>query len=230
MSARRRNPSVPAPAVMPVDRASWFSQLNLSNFVNAYYEYRDLQACGTGRRLLIVGSGQGLDTVVLRWRGYEVTRLDIDETFEPEVVGSVHDMHMFQPGAFDAVIASHVLEHFAEAYLDDALREIARVGRYALSTCRSPAAMGCCDSWRGSTIWTCGSSGTPSITSAGPTGRRRLLRAAALLGARPAWVPRTDMRQRLSAHFEILSAYRNFDWLPSYNFVLRSRAAQGRGR
>jgi len=48
------------------------------------------------------------------------------------VVGSVHDMSMFPSGAFDAVIASHVLEHFPEAYLNDALREIARVGRFAL--------------------------------------------------------------------------------------------------
>jgi hypothetical protein len=45
------------------------------------------------------------------------------------------------------------------------------------------------------------------------------------LGRRGFRVP--DMRQRLSAHFDILSAYRNFDWLPSYNFVLRSRATQG---
>ena len=104
--------------------------------MNAYYEYRDLQACGTGRRLLIVGSGQGLDTVVLRWRGYEVTRLDIDETFEPEVVGSVHDMHMFQAGAFDAVIASHVLEHFAEAYWTMRCARLRASAATRSSTCR----------------------------------------------------------------------------------------------
>src|SRR5687767_10454489 len=112
----KTNAQIPAPTVMPVDRAEWSQQLNLSNFVNTYYQYRDLQSCGAGRKVLIIGSGQGLDTVVLRWRGYEVTRLDIDETFQPEVVGSVHDMSMFGDQAFDAVIASHVLEHFAEVY------------------------------------------------------------------------------------------------------------------
>ena len=101
----------PAPAVMPVDREAWRNQLHLSNFVNAYYHYRDLQRFPTCRRVLIVGPGQGLQTEVLKWRGYEVTTLDIDETFKPDEVGSVSDMNMFRDGAFDAAVASHVLEH-----------------------------------------------------------------------------------------------------------------------
>jgi hypothetical protein len=32
-----------------------------------------------------------------------------------------------------------------------------------------------------------------------------------------------DVRKRLLRHFDILSAYRNQDWTPSYNFVLRAR-------
>lgn len=36
---------------------------------------------------------------------------------------------------------------------------------------------------------------------------------------------RRDIRARLRPHFEIISDYRNYDWLPSYNFVLRSRHA-----
>ncbi len=220
----RGRPRVPAPTVMPVDRTEWLRQLDLSNFVNAYYEYRDLQSCGAGRKLLIVGSGQGLDTAVLRWRGYEVTRLDIDETFQPEVVGSVHDMSMFQSHAFDAVIASHVLEHFAEAYLEDALHEIARVGRHAL-------------------IY---------LPVAGRHGSLRFVAGVRNLEAHLAWdvfnylhkpdgqspafcarqhfwelgrrgFRLRDIRRRLQRHFEIVSDYRNYDWLPSYNFVLRSR-------
>jgi hypothetical protein len=32
-----------------------------------------------------------------------------------------------------------------------------------------------------------------------------------------------DMVCRMSAHFDVLSVYRNKDWLPSQNFVLRSK-------
>src|SRR5689334_241449 len=107
----------PAPAVMPVDREAWKRELHRSNFVNAYYEYRDLQRCPGARRVLIVGPGQGLDTLVLKWRGYDVTTFDIDQTFAPDHIGSVHEMPMFADAAFDVVIASHVLEHLAVAYL-----------------------------------------------------------------------------------------------------------------
>src|ERR671910_579671 len=107
MSAQR----VPQPAVMPVDRERWLQHLDLSNFVNAYYQYRDLQRLENCQSVLIVGPGQGLATEVLKWRGYRVTTLDIDHTFKPDVVGSVHDMPMFDDLGFDAVIASHVLEH-----------------------------------------------------------------------------------------------------------------------
>jgi hypothetical protein len=34
-----------------------------------------------------------------------------------------------------------------------------------------------------------------------------------------------DLCRRFSAHFEIIKHYRNRDWLPSYNFVLKSRKA-----
>ena len=219
---------IPAPTVMPLDRAEWSSQLNLSNFINTYYQYRDLQSCGGGRRLLIVGSGQGLDTAVLRWRGYEVTRLDIDETFQPEVIGSVHDMHMFSDGAFDVVIASHVLEHFAAAYLDDALREIARVGRHALIYLPVAGRHGMLKfvvglrNLEASLVWDIYSylhkpdGRTPAFCS-----RQHFWE----LGRRGYRL--RDIRARLRGHFEIISDYRNRDWLPSYNFVLRSKFTPG---
>src|SRR5437773_2896392 len=95
-----KHPSVPGPAPMPVDRERWFGELDLSNFINSYYEFRDLQSCGNCKTLLIVGPGQGLGTLVLKWRGYQVTTLDIDETFKPDFIGSVHDLSMFVDGQF----------------------------------------------------------------------------------------------------------------------------------
>jgi hypothetical protein len=98
------NKNIPVSSVMPVDRATWMGQLYLSNFINTYYQYRDLQLCGGAKKLLIIGPGQGLDTQVLKWRKYEVTTFDIDKTFNPDVIGSVHDLSMFKDGSFDVVI------------------------------------------------------------------------------------------------------------------------------
>jgi len=122
----------PTPSPMPVDRKEWARQLNLSNFVNSYYQYRDLQSLGDCRKILIIGPGQGLDTEILKWRGYEVKTFDIDETFHPDFIGSVHDLSRFADMQFDAIIASHVLEHLPVAFLDAALKEMSRVGRHAL--------------------------------------------------------------------------------------------------
>ncbi len=74
-------------------------QLNLSNFVNAYYEYRDLQSCGAGRKLLIVGSGQDSTRSCPR----SVSLLALQERVPAS--GAIHisdcadDLHLvFEPG------------------------------------------------------------------------------------------------------------------------------------
>jgi hypothetical protein len=218
------NESVPAPTVMPVDREQWAKQLNLSNFVNSYYQYRDLQTLSGIRRILVVGPGQGLDTQVFRWRGYEVTTLDIDDTFHPDVTASVHDMHMFEDGQFDVVIASHVIEHQAEPYLDSSLAEIARVGRYALIYL--PVA--------GRHFQIRFMPGVLSVDKSilfdvfnwfhkpdGVTARYCEKQHFWEIGMR-GWKVK-DVLRRFDSQFHVLSVYRNVDWTPSQNFVLCSK-------
>lgn len=217
------------PDVMPIDREEWRRQLNLSNFINTYYQYRDLQALAGVKRVLIVGPGQGLEKEVLKWRGYDIVTLDIDETFEPDVIGSVHDLSMFSSGAFDAVIASHVLEHLPIRYLDTALSELARVASYAviyLPVTGRPAQLRIKPGFLG-IDWSlvfdffnyfvrpqaerprfCGGQHYWEVGRYGFTHRKVV--------------------ERLSVSFEVLSAYRNRDWLPSMNYVLRSRAQNSR--
>jgi hypothetical protein len=216
--------SVPQPAVMPVDRERWRQQLDLSNFVNAYYQYRDLQRFDRCHRVLIVGPGQGLQTAVLEWRGYEVTTLDIDETFEPDIVGSVHEMNMFADAQFDAAIASHVLEHLPVPYLDGALAELARVARQALVYL--PVA--------GRHVQARFQPGFKGIDVSLVVDVFNYLHRPS--GIDPKYCQRQhywevgmrgfrvrDLKARMSRFFEVAEVYRNRDWNPSLNFVLRSR-------
>jgi hypothetical protein len=209
---------------MPLDRELWFKQLSLCNFVNAYYQYRDLQTCGDCKSVLIVGPGQGLEKVVLSWRGYEITTLDIDSTFQPDYLGSVHDMSMFADGRFDAVIASHVLEHMAEPYFNLALKEIARVGRHALIYL--PV--------HGRHFHMRFMPGVKGIDLSlvldvfnyleKPDGRsprytcNQHFWEIGLRGFRT-----RNIISRMREYFEVISVYRNYDWISSQNFVLKSK-------
>jgi methyltransferase family protein len=214
----------PEPAVMPVDRELWFRHLDLSNFVNAYYQFRDVSRFDNCRRVLIVGPGQGLQTEVLKWRGFDVTTLDIDETFKPDVVGSVHDMSLFKDGEFDAVIASHVLEHLAVTYLDPALSELSRVATHALIYL--PVA--------GRHVQARFQPGFKGIDLSLVVDVFNYLHRPSgvepkYCGGQHFWEVGMrgfrvrDVTRRMASCFDVLDVYRNRDWNPSVNFVLRSR-------
>lgn len=215
--------TVAVPAVMPLDREAWYGQLHRSNFVNSFYQYRDVERCG-GRRLLVVGPGQGLDTAIFRWKGYDVTTFDIDDTFGPDVLGSVHDMPMFRDKQFDVVIASHVLEHLPIAYLDAAIGELARVSRHAIVYLPVAGKHGQLRFSLGvrrvefAFIW--------DLFNFFEKPDGDVLRYCEgqhywEVGRRGFRV--RDLKRRFSPRFEVIDAYRNQDWLPSFNFVLRAR-------
>jgi hypothetical protein len=217
------NTSQPEPTVMPVDREEWLKQLGLANFVNSYYQYRDLRTLEGVERVLIVGPGQGLDREILRWRGYEVVTFDIDATFAPDEIGSVHDLSRFRNGEFDAIIASHVLEHVPIRLLDRSLSEIARVARYALIYLPilgrpvrlrfQPHVLGLDWSF---------------VFDIRNPFRLPNADRPVFCGGQHYWeigvrgFKKFQVNRRLSQNFRILSCYRNMDWLHSMNYVLRS--------
>ncbi len=216
----------PSPGPMPVDAEQWRSDINLSLFVNTYYQYRDLQRLGlSGKRILVVGSGQGLDALVYRWKGYDVTTFDIDNAFEPDVIGSVHDLSQFDNRSFDAVVASHVLEHLPEPFLDKALAEIARVGSAALvylPVHGRHLQIRFIPGFKGVDLSFVLDMFNYLESPSGVTPQYMEGQHYWEVGMRGFRVK--DLRRRFQQHFEILSCYRNKDWLPSQNFVLLSKS------
>lgn len=132
MSDKAKNIKSDLPGKMPVDMDVWLSSLGISSFINAYYQYRDLEKLPKKKSVLIVGPGQGLAVAILKWRGYNVTTIDVDQSVQPDLICSVHDMGIFKDKQFDVVIVSHVLEHLPPKLLPNALSEIRRVGEYSI--------------------------------------------------------------------------------------------------
>ena len=199
------------------------SELHPSNFVNTYYQYRDLQLCGDVKKILIIGPGQGLDTQVLKQRKFEVTTFDIDKTFNPNVIGSVHELSMFKDGSFDVVIASHVLEHLAVPYLDGCLSGLARVARYCLIYL--PVAgrhfqLRLKMDLKGIDLSFIVDLFNYFHRPDGCTPRYCAGQHYWEIGMRGFRV--NDLFHRFEKHFEVIKHYRNHDWNPSYNFVLKA--------
>ncbi len=222
MDLDRKN--IPLPKVMPVDRKTWLHILSNSNFQNAAAEYSDILSLPDISTVLVIGPGQGLDVAILRWRDYVITTFDIDQTFSPDYVGSVHDLSQFSDKQFDLVIASHVLEHLPVMYLNKSLRELARVARYALVFLplagrhfqfRLKADV------KGFDYSIFFSLYNFIEKPDGVTPRYCAGQHFWEIGYRG--FRKKDLIVRLETSFKIIRHYRNINWNPSYNFVLESK-------
>lgn len=219
-----KNNNIPKPTKMPDNATIREGKLNLVNFINSYYVYRDMENLGNVKSILIIGPGQGLDTAILKWKGYEVTTLDIDDAFLPDIIGSVHDLNMFKNTQFDVVIASHVLEHLAVAYLDKSLEELSRVAKYAIVYLPVHGRH-----FQGRLKMDIKGIDLSCIFDLfnyfhkpdGVTPRYCQGQHFWEIGMRGFRVK--DLKNRFSQYFEVINDYRNKDWVPSYNFVMRSR-------
>lgn len=70
-------------------------------------------------KLLNIGAGWSKHPP--EYRQWEVVTLDIDPSVNPDIVLDARDLTTLDAGQFDAVYASHVLEHFSEADVDRVL-------------------------------------------------------------------------------------------------------------
>jgi len=212
------------PTVMPVDREHWKRELGLSNFLNAYAIFRDISTLPDCRKILNIGPGQGLDVEVMKWRGYEVTTIDIDPVFSPDVVGSVNDMKMFENKQFDIVIASHVLEHLPPKYLDSAISEISRTGRYALIYLPCSGIflkLSIETNFRGLKATIIAS--IARIFSKPDKQRPKYMEGQHYWEVGVKGFTKIDLLERFREHFSVRKAYRNKLWPQSMNYVLKSK-------
>lgn len=69
--------------------------------------------------LLNIGAGPTIPPT--EYQGWDITSLDIDASLKPDIVLDARDLATLEPGQYDAVYASHVLEHFAECDIDKVL-------------------------------------------------------------------------------------------------------------
>ena len=160
----------------------------------------------------------------MKWRGYSVTTFDIDPALNPDQIGSVHDLSCFGNAQFDVLIASHVLEHIPETLLDRALAEIARSSRYSLiylPVNGLHAQVRLNSNYRGldrSLLLTFSKwfERPDRITPRYMSGQHYWEIGLSGFHVR-------SLVKRMENYFDILVRYRNKDWLPSYNFVLKSK-------
>ncbi len=101
------------------------------------YEWlaEDLEILPQGSKVLSIGGGGALDTMITGNSAIEAIAIDIDPDRKPDIVMDATDMS-FDDGTFDAVYMMEVLEHVKDPQA--ALSEVRRVlkdgGRFVLST------------------------------------------------------------------------------------------------
>ncbi len=82
------------------------------------------------RQVLHVGCGKAGKSrlpKVFHSAQWQEIRLDIDPAVQPDIVGSITDLHMLPSGSVDAIWSSHNLEHLHSFEVPGALEEFLRV-------------------------------------------------------------------------------------------------------
>ncbi len=108
------------------------------SFLNAYNQISDVlflikKNKIKNPRILIVGVGDGLLSIVLKHRfGCSVKTLDIDGGLAPDFVGSIDEVDSIVREKFDIVVCAHVLEHLPYEYFEQSLQKIGSLSSYAI--------------------------------------------------------------------------------------------------
>lgn len=79
------------------------------------------------KKLLHVGCGTKNNKPPREYAAYQEVRLDVNPAVAPDIIASIVSMPMIEDGTYDAVYASHILEHLHPHEVAMALTECCRV-------------------------------------------------------------------------------------------------------
>jgi tetratricopeptide (TPR) repeat protein len=108
-------------------------------YKNAFEQYLEIPACETMKTFLHVGCGpKRKDRTTAGFASWNELRFDIDESVQPDLVGTMTDMSSVSTESVDAVFSSHNIEHLYPHEVPVALSEFLRVLKpdgFAVITC-----------------------------------------------------------------------------------------------
>jgi SAM-dependent methyltransferase len=106
----------------------WSREYNTKERFASFWHQIDETLALEPATVLEIGPGAGLVTWCLGRAGIEVTTLDLDQTVDPDIVGSASQLPL-NDNAVDVILISEVLEHLPFPEAERALAEVARVAR-----------------------------------------------------------------------------------------------------
>lgn len=104
------------------------SYARAKNFTSVWHQLNEIWQLPKSEvhTILEVGKGIGLFNAIIDRYDYDVTTLDINDTYQPDLVGDILDMPVLE-NSYDLVCAFEVLQHIPSKKMGEALREMARV-------------------------------------------------------------------------------------------------------
>ncbi len=105
--------------------------INEDRFLNYYYQVNEILKLPKNKvsSILHVGPGTGLFDAMIKNYDYEVTSLDVNADYHPDIVGNVLDLPL-EDKIFDLICAFQVLEHMPFNNFEIAIKEMVRCARH----------------------------------------------------------------------------------------------------
>lgn len=198
-----------------------------ANFTNVSYILDDLRFLwqhhdSHSPSVLNIGISTGLEPLILRNCGYNLTTVDVVPSNNPDILLDIRKLSLISGEQYDISILSHVAEHIEYSAFPTLLADLSSLSKYTILYL--PVA-GKHYSFRihserpffslDLVVDISNPFRYPSDTTP------RFCDGQHFWEIGPFCIPLRKLRRQISKSHRILKEYRNLDWIPSYNFVLK---------